>query len=322
MLLDRATEERIMDLLRSLGSAYSVFAIGRELGQTLAQAAASAVGITTAHRLTFLEQSYLAGKIANAIGPDQLRDMTLDELARWIRDSNIQLDVLDRANLNQLNRETQTWLTNRTGEWQKKYRTAMAEADRQWRKNLATTPVREARAFTTSRNAALRNLKDRLGNVNAGMQGEVNKLAQSQMNHYFQQGFVAGESGEEWVYKVPRATACETCMRLHLDKSGKPRRYRLRDVMGNSNIGASAANAQFTIGPVHPYCYCVLYFEKQKPREANAGLAQARQQILKKALQEREEAQRLRKSLLPDLEAELPLHIQILVKAIQKVHSN
>jgi hypothetical protein len=69
--------------------------------------------------------------------------------------------------------------------------------------------------------------------------------------------------------------------------SGHPIQHRLRDVAGNSNIGRRAYDWQFTIGPVHPWCYCVLYRATiEQPTEATIKtLAQARETTLRKAIQ-------------------------------------
>ena len=99
------------------------------------------------------------------------------------------------------------------------------------------------------------------------------------MSGYFQEGQVAGLSGDELVWKLPRASACVHCLRIHTNADGSPRKYKLADVEGNSNSGLPAFAWGFTIGPTHPYCYCVLFRETQKQGGPNQRLATARAQF-------------------------------------------
>lgn len=61
------------------------------------------------------------------------------------------------------------------------------------------------------------------------------------------------------VYKIPRPGACKHCIRLHLDGEF-PRIYFLSDATGNgTNVGRKAADWQFVVGSVHPWCGCPFF---------------------------------------------------------------
>lgn len=94
------------------------------------------------------------------------------------------------------------------------------------------------------------------------VEADLKRLIQTASVSAFQAGQVAGRDPEEWVYKIPRPGACRHCIRLHLTDGGKPRKYKLKDVRGNSNRGQKAFAWKFTIGPVHPHCRCALRIEK------------------------------------------------------------
>jgi len=120
------------------------------------------------------------------------------------------------------------------------------------------------------------------------------------------------------VYKIPRATACQHCMRLHLNSDGSPRKYKLKDVAGNSNIGLPAFSWQFVIGPVHPYCYCLLYRELERAAPSKSKkLAQARRDILHKTADGVHLCDESCSHPKPDVSLE---HVGILMKAINKVN--
>lgn len=79
---------------------------------------------------------------------------------------------------------------------------------------------------------------------------------------------------EQWVYKRPLKTACPQCKALYLDESGKPRLFRLDEMIGfGDNYGRKpmpvrggvvdsfvrpdgASTLRPIVGPVHPWCEC------------------------------------------------------------------
>ena len=284
MLLDRAAESRVMQIVQAVVSSFSVFAIGRELGQTIVQAASSALGITSIGRLTFLESAFIAGKAAQLIGTDQLRTMTEAQLVSFIRNNNVSLTIADRATLETMKSNTERWLQGRSSAWQAKMRAEIAVADQAWRATLASTSFADAGALAAARSAALRNLINRIEDGSAEWQGDIDRLVQSEMNNYFQEAQVTELPGEELVYKIPRASACPHCLRICVNTDGSFKRFRLKDVAGNSNVGSKAAGWVFTIGPIHPYCYCVLYRESDKDFGPRKALRDAKAASLRKSL--------------------------------------
>lgn len=269
-----------MQLLQAIGGAYNIYMIGRSLGQSVTQAFAAAI---SNRKLTVLEQSFLAGKVAGVLGTNALRLMTQEQLVSWIQTNNLSLSDAEQATLSQLRNDTERWVAGKTEEWQRKFRTAIANADRDWRATIQKGRFTDAAARSVARNAALEELLSNLGITNAGFNTQVDRLLQTEMHTYFQQGQISGMDGEEYVYKVPRLTACPHCMRLHLHLDGEPKKYKLADVAGNSNWGLPAYAWSFTIGPVHPHCYCLLFRTSDVNPGPNKERAAARNNVLKKA---------------------------------------
>lgn len=284
MLINEEAESRIGRILKAIASSYSVFMIGKDLGQTNLQALSSA--LTTRQR-TFLEQSFLAGRIAAEIGTDRLRRMSKAEIANWITVNSVSLNETELATLRSMRRDTERWLQGRSDVWQQKFRVALASADREWRGLISAGSFNDANARTIARNEALNELILSLRGHNESFRGDVDRLLQTEMHSYFQQGQMTSVPGDEEVYKIPRASACPHCMRLHLNTDGSPKIYRLSDVLGNSNWGQPAHAWKFTIGPVHPYCYCILYrVSDASPPGPSSRLGEARRGTLKKAAEQ------------------------------------
>jgi len=337
MLLSEAGERRLLQLLASIANSFSVFMIGRELGQTVIQASRNAFMNVSSVPTTFLEQSYVAGKVARIAGTNALKSMTETELQDFILNTNLQLTEADQVKLSTLRRDTSRWMEGRSEAWGQKIKASVFNADREWRAELSTGSFFDRGTRSTARNAALRNLMDRIRDDQAGMQTDVDRLVQSEMHHYFQEGQVADVPGDEIVYKVPRFNACPHCMRVHLGPDGTPKKYRLQDVQGNSNVGLPARAWKFTIGPLHPYCYCVLFREIDRPvpdestRGSQRLKAERRERLAKAAeglfvpnscglvdMDTLFEEQLLKSGDGHD--HEVPRHVKVLITAVKRVY--
>lgn len=341
MLISREAELRLQNLVGALTSSYAVYMIGRDLGQSMLGAARNALS-TSAGARTFLEQSYLAGKLAGQLGTGVLRTMSEVNLVQFLRDNPITLSQTDRLLMEQLRSDTERWLMGRNETWQQEMRGEISRANQQWRASLQQQSFTDAAARSLFRNAALQNVIERLQGKEDAWAGDTSKLIQSEMATYFQRGQVADADPDEYVYKVPRQQACKTCISLHLDSQGGYRIYQLREVQGNSNAKLPQYAWSFTIGPVHPWCYCILKFADQEP-PPNSKVHRAKwAQIRYKALNPTK-GEPLKKSLAPALNGcglpddpmlmfeeqikyahphyhKLPRHIEALRRAIQRVY--
>ena len=95
---------------------------------------------------------------------------------------------------------------------------------------------------------------------------------------------ITGEmTSEEYMYKVPRSVgACPYCLRIYIGPDGKPVRVKVSQVSGASNIGRKPNQYQWTIGPLHPNCYCILYRESvDGPPKKSDSRTQQRAEALK-----------------------------------------
>lgn len=283
MFITNDIENRIMKLVSAIGSSVSTYMIGRDLGQNYGRALASAAGLS---KQTMLEQAYMAGRVATAIGPDKLKTMSPEEVEAWISDANLRPSDEDQAKLKAMRSTTEKWISGRTDAWQQKIKTALAKADSEWRGALMQGSMASAEARTTARNAALDELVGSLKNEGGTYEAHVDRLLQTELHSYFQQGQVAGVSGDQYVYKIPRSTACPTCMYLHLNGDGSPKMYLLEEVVGNSNWGQPAYAWDFVVGPTHPYCYCILHTAGEDAPGPNETRAKARMEKLTKSQSE------------------------------------
>jgi hypothetical protein len=88
MLVQKEDEDLLNQILEAIGGAIAVSLIGRAIGAYLN---ARAYG-TQARTITLLEQAYLAGKAAQALGNRQLKKMPTEELKTWLENNRPTLD--------------------------------------------------------------------------------------------------------------------------------------------------------------------------------------------------------------------------------------
>ena len=61
------------------------------------------------------------------------------------------------------------------------------------------------------------------------------------------------------VFKRPAPNACAKCKQLYLDNNGKPRLFKLSELMANgTNYGLKQADWKPVVGATHPNCMCPL----------------------------------------------------------------
>jgi len=249
---------------------------------------------------SLLEQAYIVGKVANIVGPDRLRKMREGGLQSWIKKNGLVRTKEDQARINTLKESTRKWVASMVDDLSGKIRLEIAIAEEKWAHELVSRDsdgsLRKS-LWDDLRNLAKSSLGDLIASVFSGFSSSVDRFMQTELAKYFQIGQTSEIPSEDMVYKVPRLSACEHCLRLHLDSTGTPRLYKLSEVESNSNIGKKAPQWKFVIGPTHPHCYCILYNSKDEPPSQSLELKRAREYSIRANVEKRravlERAQRL-----------------------------
>lgn len=233
--------------------------------------------------LPIMEQVYIAGKVAAKIGPNKLKKMSEKDLKAWVDKNGLARTVNDKAFLATLESQANMMMAGVLDTLNRKIRQSIDQADKQWTKELMLrdqTGNLQKSIWSDLRDSAFGRFFRNMGDIFTGFRDNLDGFVQTVAAQFFQTGQQSEIGGDELIYKIPRETACPYCMSLHLDDSGDYRIYRLDDVVGNSNIGVPAAEWEFTIGPVHPNCYCILYRVEQDPPVRNEDLADAREETV------------------------------------------
>jgi hypothetical protein len=88
-------------------------------------------------------------------------------------------------------------------------------------------------------------------------------VAQNEITAAHEQGiadWIEKYDGEDaLVAKMPSPQACNTCRKLFLDETGKPKVFKLSELQANgTNVGRKKADWRPTVGPAHMNCACTL----------------------------------------------------------------
>jgi len=262
------------------GEAIAASILGKPLGDGTKQ---PSTGIN--YRPSVLRQAYLSGKVSNITGVNFFKRNGSQQIQDVIKANRVILDAAEQKYLEELELITERELLTKTDQWQAETRNSLSAGNRSWLATIAKGALTYA-AYKVLRAAALGELTNLLKTDMAKMASDTFRQIQTQMSQYFQLGQTYGIDPEEWVYKIPRETACSECLRLHLNDDGSYKLYKLADVAGNINMKGSAWD--FTIGPVHPHCYCILHrvVMTPPPQGPNDKFARIRAEALKpKSLQ-------------------------------------
>jgi len=222
---------------------------------------ANALFVGDGKSLGLLEQTYITGRLAQVMGPDALREMSEEEVTRLAKEK-IDRTEEDAARLRAAEAKARQFLEWVKNGLREKIRREITQADTKWQAELFLRDQSgnlQKSVWDSLRNSAAGKLVAEIGGVLSSFRRNVDSFMQTVMGEFFQLGQVTRLMRDALVYKVPRPTACIHCFRLHLETDGSYKMYRIRDVIGNSNIGLTSAEWQFTVGVVHPNCYCVLY---------------------------------------------------------------
>jgi len=267
-LIDRQREEEIGAELSRVLDEYKGITIGR-------------ARITTTQplsNLTIFEQAYLAGKIADLVGPQRARRLGERELQELADRASLGLTVRDFAVIETLKDDTDGKVDNVLQRWKGTIGTFIARTNRAW-EGFLRQGVDEQ--FVDERAKRLKGLNSLIEDSLVRMAMDVNRTTRNFLVLNFQKGQIANMELNTLVFKLPKQTACKTCMLLHLFPDGTPKLFTLGAIVENSNEGLPRARASFVVGPTHPFCYCTLHRVLKRVPGSSKVRARARKVVLR-----------------------------------------
>lgn len=232
---------------------------------------------------SYMESVFLAGKLTDTLDVNKVLQLSLNEVNSYLQKNDITLSTNDQIIYQMTLRATYKWIESMVGELNRKVRISVLNAEQLWTTQISirdTSGVLRKGIWDNIKQRITRGLINNIQEIFKGFSATITRFFQTDSWDKFQHGQVRTISRNEWVYKQPRRTACRECLKLHLNKNGMPKLYKIKDVQGNSNRGKKRTSWSFVLGPTHPHCYCVLRRVKQNLPQKSKILASARRDAL------------------------------------------
>ena len=251
-LVTEDTERELNELVAAYFASQGVLTFGGSAGISSLQGQGQTFSFQPQ---TSFDRAFMAGKIASHSGVDAIRRMSTRQLTRVLEQAPNTITSVDEAVLEQLKRNSSRTLSNLFQNVSRGIAQAISRANDRWQSALANASP----DFPPVRQEFLRALRFEVEDLLESTTSQSQRIVQTELALYQQQGAITGAPRDEMLYKIPRPTAEAQCLRLHLNADGSPKLYKLSDVAGNSNRGLPPSAWQFVIGPVHPFCMCILH---------------------------------------------------------------
>lgn len=139
------------------------------------------------------------------------------------------------------------------------------EADVVGESSLTQEDIQGVVVGNLKKREAWRKIVTDLGDESGDWARDLGRIAATEKTRAVQEGQARGmmkeHPGGNNVAKVPAPGACKHCVRLHLTggPGSPPKVFPLSELAANgSNVGRKAADWLATVGPVHPWCECLL----------------------------------------------------------------
>jgi len=253
-LVDPDDEGLILQAFRVLSEALGVSLMG------VRDRITGTITGSTYQTFSTLEQSFVAGKVATRIGVRRMQRMSEGELIRWLENNSTSLSAREIGVLDTLRDRAESLWASSLDTWQQRVRTRLGINNQAWRRGLETGQLTSPQARNIARAGALAELlADLRQDEGRFIRSIHDSTLQTQMVAFFQEGQVADLADEELVWKQPQRGACAVCLDAYTNPDGSARIFKLDELRGQSNIGLPKGLWGPSIGPTHPWCYCVLH---------------------------------------------------------------
>ena len=218
---------------------------------------------------SMLDCAFILGKLMQKIGEDELKKMSLNDLKKQV--AKAKLSVVERNSLKYAKQKCGDYITGLGNKADSKtlqmllqhnYHRSLAEAEKEVINQTVVHAIKNQ--YTKGK------LKTELGHAVGDWKRDWQRVAHTELWNSKLQGecttILQGESiyantnkGDTIVAKRPAPDGCKKCKELYLEKgTNKPKKFKLSELMGKSNVGKKVADWEPTLECLHPNCACIL----------------------------------------------------------------
>ena len=214
-----------------------------------------------------IDHAFLFGMLADAIGSKRAKGMNYKQFQNFLKSKNfIPLNETQEFALQQVKQRAYNDITNLAGRMANGLRN-LALKNNQEQLLVAQKIVQDKAVKAIELRQGATKFASELADAAQSWDTDWLRVAYYILHEAYNGGRAQtilqseGEDAEVWfdVFK----DACKSCKKLYLedpdDPDSRPKIFKLKELFENgNNIGRKVADWKPTIGPVHPYCRCIL----------------------------------------------------------------
>lgn len=273
MIFTAVQIQQVLDILKRNYLAFLAEQLGLDYLSEGDKAILKAAGIDLnkfKNKKGIIEQAYLFGILADALGDERAKTLEYDDFLRFIKSSNfIPLTADEEFALEQLKLRAYTDLNSLGNRIATGTSNVIIRANQQQQNDLQAIVRSKAINAVKYRQSAAK-LASELGHATDDWQRDWLRISYYLLHEAYNTGRAKnifkqyGEDAE--VYFETMKGACKHCIRLYRtdpeDEDSQPIVFKLKDIVANgNNIGRSVEDYKPTLAPVHPYCRCTVHYK-------------------------------------------------------------
>lgn len=224
------------------------------------------IDVTKLPKQTIADYAYQFGIIAQALGDKRSKDLTFDQLKKFIESKNyIPLTSSEKAALGFVKQQMYSDIKGLGNRISQDFSQIAIEVDQKRRikyENIIKNEAIKALEYRKS----VSELSSEIGHKTKDWARDFDRISDYVMHNAFQQGIASNllkNHGEDVkVFFSVYPGACKHCIRIYLTDGigSKPKQFTLKSVIANgSNIGRKVIDWKPSISPLHPWCRCTLH---------------------------------------------------------------
>jgi len=224
------------------------------------------VSINTIKNTPF-DEMFRWGMLSAGIGYKQSTNMSYQDFVQFLRRGQyLPLTPVEKTAHDIARRQASSDLRGLGNRINAQTRQVLIEVDQQQRVQYEKIITNKATQNIQQR-GSISNLVSKLGHATSDWARDFGRIADYTMTQAFEEGRAAqlkNQYGDDvLVYKKVFTSACKKCVKLYLTNGfgSKPIVFKLTELQANgTNIGRKADEWLPVVGPMHPWCRCMLVY--------------------------------------------------------------
>lgn len=221
--------------------------------------------------------AYKFGILSEALTQNQGNNISYTDFKRYIKSGRfIPLNTREKESLAYIKRQTTNDIRGLSDKISANIGDKILSEERRL-KTIQAITEEEQRGIEERRsiNQIVSDIQERTGDYSRDFDRIISYRSQDAFESGRSEGIKRNyaENVDPTVFKIPFNQACKHCIRVFLESGvgSKPIIFKLSELQANgTNIGRKANDYQATIGPIHPYCRCLLRYVDLNTHEWSA----------------------------------------------------